>query len=218
MNHFIRIVLVDDHKMVLQGMKALLEKEFQLMGELWEGDKVVPLAKKVQPDVILLDISLPPLGGFAIAEELKKRLPQMKIIFVTMHTEPTFIMKAFKVGGVGYVLKHNAASELVEAINTVMKNGYFLSKKIPEKVRDSVLSRVQGFPCHELQGKLTERQKEILELIPSGLTARQIGEQLGISHSTVAFHTSNIIQSLGLRNRAELTRYALDYVVSENRT
>jgi DNA-binding NarL/FixJ family response regulator len=210
MNPFIRILMVDDHQLVLQGIRSLLEEEFKIIGEIHDGTKVVHAAQELQPDVVLLDISLKSINGFVIAEELKKRLPCIKIVFVTMHTEPTFVMRAFKIGAMGYVLKHNAASELVDAINSVVKNNYYLSGKIPENIRDTVLSHIQGIPCQELQGNLTKRQKDVLRLLVQGLTARQIGKQLDISHSTVAFHTNNIIQALGLSRRAELAKYALD--------
>jgi len=210
MKPFIRILMVDDHKLVLQGIRTLLEEEFQIIGEIHDGKEVLNKAQEFQPDVVLLDISLKSITGFVIAEELKKRLPHIKIVFVTMHTEPTFVMRAFKIGASAYVLKHNAASELVDAINAVVKNGYYLSGKIPENVRDTVMSYIEGIPCQELQGKLTKRQKDVLRLLARGLTGKQIGKQLNISHSTVAFHKTNIIQALGLRRRAELAKYAIE--------
>ncbi|MEJ2230592.1 MAG: response regulator transcription factor [Nitrospirales bacterium] len=210
MKPFIRILMADDHKLVLQSIRTLLEEEFRIIGEIQDGKEVVKRAQELRPEVVLLDISLKPVNGFIIAEELKKRLPHIKIVFVTMHTEPTFVMRAFKIGAAGYVLKHNAASELVDAINAVVKNGHYLSGKIPEKVRDTVMTYIKGIPSQELQGNLTKRQKEVLLLLARGLTARQIGKQLNISHSTVAFHTTNIIEALGLRRRAELAKYARD--------
>lgn len=215
MKPFIRILMADDHKLVLQGIRTLLEEEFQIIGEIHDGKEVVNKAQELQPDVILLDISLKAINGFVIAEILKKRLPHIKIVFVTMHTEPTFVMRAFKIGAAGYVLKHNAASELVDAINSVVKNGYYLSWKIPDNVRDAVLPQIEGMPCQELQGKLTKRQKDVLRLLALGWTAKQIGIRLNISHSTVAFHTTNIIQALGLRRRAELAKYARDHHLLE---
>lgn len=208
MKPFIRILMADDHKLVLQGIRTLLEQEFRIIGEIHDGNEVVKKSKKLQPEVVLLDISFKPTNGFVIAETLKKQLPHIKIVFVTMHTEPTFVMRAFKVGAAGYVLKHNAASELVDAIHTVIQNGYYLSRKIPQHVRDAVLPQIEGIPCQELQGKLTKRQKDVLRLLARGLTAKQIGTRLSISPSTVAFHTTNIIQALGLRRRAELAKYA----------
>lgn len=210
MKHLIRIVTVDDHKLILQGLRSLLGEKFQILGEIHDGNEVVPAVLTLKPDVLLLDISLQQINGFAIAETLKQRLPFMKIVFVTMHTEPTFVMKAFTVGAAGYVLKHNAASELVEAINTVFKNGHYLSGKIPQEIRETVLQLIEGIPCQSLQGNLTGRQKEVLGFLAQGLTAKDIGKRLGISHSTVTFHTRNIMQNLGLKTRAELTRYALD--------
>jgi len=216
MKPFIRILMADDHKLVLQGIRSLLEdEEFRIVGAIHEGKEVVNRAQELQPDVLLLDISLKQSNGFVIAEEIKKRLPHIKIVFVTMHAEPTFVMRAFKMGAVGYVLKHNAVFELVDAINSVVKNGHYLSGKIPENVRDTVMSQIEGIPCEELQGKLTKRQKDVLRLVAQGLTAKQIGKQLNISHSTVAFHTTNIIRALGLRRRAELAKYAIDHHLLE---
>ncbi|MDR4495730.1 MAG: response regulator [Nitrospirales bacterium] len=216
MKHFIRIVIVDDHKLVLQGLRALLKEQFHILGEFQNGNEAIQASITLQPEVLLLDISLQPVNGFVIAETLKQRLPFMKIVFVTMHTEPTFVMKAFKVGAAGYVLKHNAASELVDAINTVMKNGYYLSKNISQEVRGTVLQQIEGIPCQSLKGELTARQREVLGFLAQGVTAKDIGKQLGISHSTVAFHTTNIMQALGLKSRAELTKYAMDQNILED--
>jgi DNA-binding NarL/FixJ family response regulator len=206
----IKILLADDHALVLQGLKKLLGAEYQVVGEVTDGSVVPQAAVELRPDLILLDISMAHVDGLEAARQVRKIYPRAKIIFVTMNTEPTMIMEAFRVGASGYVLKQSAPSELHTAISTVLRHGWFLSTQIGEDIRENISAQVEGIPTDELSGRLTNRQQSVLRLIASGYTSKQIAKTLGISLRTVAFHRTNIMQALGIRAAADLTKYAVE--------
>ncbi|MDR4493481.1 MAG: response regulator [Nitrospirales bacterium] len=204
-----RIFLVDDHQLVLESYRQLLEPRFEIAGESSNTIHLKDHIRGVSPDIVLLDISMPAQSGYDLAKELIRSFPKIKIIFVSMHLEPTFIMEAFRSGGKGYVPKQTAGNELVEAIEHVMGNRIYMSPLIPEDVRNTVNLQMTGIQTSELSGKLTPRQQEILRLVAQGLSAKDIAEILNITQSTVAFHKAQIIQTLGLKSKAELTKYAV---------
>lgn len=203
------ILLADDHGIVLEGFLQLLKDKFRILGIVSKGQEVLPAACRLKPDCVLLDISMGEANGFIIARQLKHTLPHTKIIFVTMHAEPTFVKEAFLIGVDGYVLKHNAASELLVAINRVLCHRRYLSTHLPDDVRKIVQDAAEGLPTHELSGSLTERQQHVLGLLAKGYSSKKVAETLGITLRTVAFHKANIMRSLGLRTAAELTKYAI---------
>lgn len=206
----IKILLADDHALVLQGLKKLLGGEYQVVGEITDGSVVPQAVVELRPDLILLDISMAPVDGLEAARQVRKIYPRAKIIFVTMHTEPTMIMEAFRIGASGYVLKQSAASELHKAISTVLHHGWFLSTQIGEEIREKISAQIEGIPTDELSGRLTDRQQTVLRLIANGHTSKQIAKSLNISPRTVAFHRTNIMQALGIRAAADLTKYAVE--------
>jgi DNA-binding NarL/FixJ family response regulator len=203
------ILLVDDHEIVLQGLQQLLDDDFQIVGTARKGTEVIPLAQELKPDCVLLDISIGGLDGFDIARELKTCLPQIKLIFVTMHSEPTFVREAFHIGVHGYVLKQSATSELIGAIHQVLANRFYVSPYFPREVQEKVQLIAEGIPTHDLSGRLTNQQKNVLKLVAKGYSSQDIAKNLGISPSTVAFHKSNIMEALGIHNAADLTKYAI---------
>jgi len=205
----IRLFLVDDHQLVLESYRQLLEPHFEIAGESSNTEHLRDQINKIRPDIILLDVSMPNQSGYDFARGIIHSSPKIKIIFVSMHLEPTFIMEAFRSGGRGYVPKHTAGNELVDAIKQVVENRIYLSPLIPEDIRNTINLQMAGIQTSELSGKLTPRQQEILRLVAQGLSARDISEVLNISQSTVAFHKTQIIQTLGLKSKAELTKYAV---------
>lgn len=209
-----RIFLVDDHALVLESCKKLLEPYHDIVGEAQETTDLVSRIQRAKPDIILMDITMPGQNGYEAARNLKSTIPQLKIIFVSMHLEPTFIMEAFRAGGQGYVPKQTAGSELLSAIQLVLKKQSYLSPLIPENVRTTVLAQMEGIPGTELSGKLTPRQKEILKLVAQGYSSKDIANELEISQSTVAFHKTQIMQALGLHSKADLTKYAVQLGIS----
>jgi len=204
-----RIFLVDDHILVLESCKSLLEPYHDVVGLAQETTHLVSEVQQKKPDVMLLDISMPDGNGYDIARRLKKAFPTLKIIFVSMHLEPTYIMEAFRSGGDGYIPKQTAGNELLAAIQDVLSHKTYISPLISEEVRGQVLARNDGMPGTELSGRLTERQEEVLRLVAQGLSSKDIADLLKISLSTVAYHKTQIIQALGLKTKADLTKYAI---------
>ena len=218
--HSARILLIDDHALVLEGMRQLLESEFTVVGTGESGQALLEMAPRLAPDVVLLDISMPGLNGFEAAQRLKQLLPNVKIIFVTMMTEPVYISEAFRRGAHGYVLKQCAAAELVNAIRKVLSNRRYVSPQVAPDVREIVehqWMRPEGFT-----NRLTDRQVEVLRLLASGYAAKEIARSLNVSLKTVEFHKSNITKKLGLKTaihdfRAEAPAASIP-VVSEERS
>jgi DNA-binding NarL/FixJ family response regulator len=204
-----RIFLIDDHNLVMESFKKLLESHHEMVGEANETHEVVRHIQHVQPDIILMDISMSGQNGYEVARMVKMASPAIKIIFVSMHLEPTFIMEAFRAGGEGYVPKQTAGSELLSAIQHVLTQQPYLSPLIPEEVRNTILAQIEGMPGTELSGKLTPKQKEILKLVAQGFSSKDIANTMNISQSTVAFHKTQIMQALGLKSKADLTKYAI---------
>lgn len=195
-----RLLLADDHALVAAGLRKLLEPEFDVLGTAADGRALVAAAERLKPDLILLDISLPLLNGIDAARAVKKASPDVKIIFVTMHSDPNYVDEAFRAGGSGYVLKRSAASELVTAIGEVLAG------------RNYITPLVTAHPAPGRRtGELTPRQREVLQLVAEGRSTKEIAGILKISIKTVEFHKSGIMQKLSMHSTAELTRYAIDH-------
>lgn len=204
-----RIFLVDDHALVLEGIKKLLEPHYHVVGDAQGDGDLIDQVKRLKADIVLMDVTLPGKNGYDITRKLKELYPSLKVIFVSMHLEPTFIMEAFRAGGDGYVPKQTVAKELIAAIDHVHRNKLYISPIVPETVQQSIFDQMHGIPGNELSGKLTTRQTEILKLVAQGFSAKDMAETLGISESTVAFHKTQIMQALGLKTKADLTKYAV---------
>jgi DNA-binding NarL/FixJ family response regulator len=204
-----RIFLVDDHVIVLESLKKLLEPHHDIVGEATGSIDLHRHIRQINPDIVLMDVSMPDQNGYEVSRHLQFSFPTVKIIFVSMHLEPTFIMEAFRSGAKGYIPKQSAGRELLSAIHQVSANQAYLSPLIPEEVRETVLNQMMGMPGREFSGKLTPRQIEILKLLTQGFSAKDMADVLHISQSTVAFHKTQIMQALGLKSKAELTKYAV---------
>lgn len=196
----VRLLLADDHALVVAGLRKLLEPEFDVAGTATDGRVLISMAQRLKPDVVLLDISLPLLNGIDAAKALKEALPDVKIVFVTMHSDPDYVAEAFRAGGSGYVLKRSAASELVSAINEVLAGRVYLTP---------LVAVPSAFGKHT--GELTTRQREVLQLVAKGRSTKEIAAILHISVKTVEFHKSGISQKLAIRSTAELTKWAIDH-------
>jgi DNA-binding NarL/FixJ family response regulator len=203
-----RVLLVDDHPLVLDSLRQLVEPNFTIVGCVHDVNELLSCAKDLNPDVVLLDASLPGVSGFEAARQLKVLLPSVKIIMVTMLTEAIYVSEAFKAGASGYVLKQAASDELHEAIESVMMKKTFVSRMIDLEVRESVehtWSRPEGY-----SSDLTTRQREILVLLANGQSAGNIAKALKISTKTVEFHKANISRKLGVHTNTGLVKFALD--------
>jgi DNA-binding NarL/FixJ family response regulator len=205
----IKILLVDDHPLVLESVSKLLEPHFTIVGSVQDSGDIISRALEYRPDVILLDACMPGLSGFAATTELKKVLPRVKVILVTMLTEAISISEGFRAGASGYVLKQSASEELRLAIETVLANKRFLSEKIEPEVREAL--EHEWFRPEGYSSDLTDRQREILVLLSKGSTTRYIAQQLNISMKTVEFHKANITRKLGVHTTADLIKFALSH-------
>ena len=202
-----RVLLADDHTLVVEGFRKLLEKEFDLVGTVEDGRALLKTAPTLQPDVVLLDIAMPSLNGIEAARQLKKMMPEVKIIFVTMHADPAYVTEGFRAGASGYLLKRSAAAELVQAIQAVLKGQHYVTPLI---TLDLVHALLEDSP--ELQSKpapLTPRQREVLQLVAEGQSLKEIASTLKISVKTVEFHKAQIMDQLDLHTTAALTKYAI---------
>jgi DNA-binding NarL/FixJ family response regulator len=202
-----RILLADDHPLVLESVKQLLEPDFSVVGTAQTGQEVLEQAQKLNPDIVMLDANMPGMNGFEAARKLKTILPAVKIIFVTMLTEAIAVSEGFRAGAMGYVLKQDASDELHAAVKSVMANRRFVSSKLDMEVREAMecqWSRPEGYTTN-----LTERQRQILAMLANGSSTKNIAKELNISMKTVEFHKANITRKLGVRTTSDLIRVAL---------
>lgn len=205
-----RLLLADDHELMLDGLRGLLSKDFDLAGFASDGRAAVSAYARLLPDAILLDMMLPLLNGIEVARQIKSQWPQARILFVTMQTDKDFLREAFRAGALGYVLKRSAASELIHAIHSVLQGKYYLTPAIASEAGVGTIDPAKN-PADLFGGTLTPRQREVLQLVAEGKTVKEISAILRISVRTVEFHKSGITEELGLHTTAELTRYALEH-------
>ncbi len=199
-----RLLLADDHTLLLEGIRLMLEPEFDLIGSVGDGQALLTSARTLKPDVILLDISMPLLNGIDAAHQLRKTLPSAKLIFLTMHADREYVTEAFRAGAAGYLLKRAAASELLTAIREVLKGNFYVSPLVARNALE--LLAATGKP-----ERLTPRRREVLQLVAEGRTRKEIAGILSISVKTVEFHKAELTQSLNLRTVADFTRYAIEH-------
>jgi DNA-binding NarL/FixJ family response regulator len=204
----IRIAIAEDHQLVLDGIRKVVEEQFEVVGTATNGRDAITLATGHSPDIMLLDIALPLLNGLDAARQIKRVKSGIRLIFVTIQNNRDYVREAFEAGASGYVLKQAASSELLTAIQEVFSGRFFLSSILAEKFLVGKLE-------HELHPlklftSLTPRQREVLQLVAEGKSAKQIGENLSISVKTVEFHKKHLMEELKLRSSAELIRYAVE--------
>jgi RNA polymerase sigma factor (sigma-70 family) len=202
-----KILLADDHAMVVEGLAGILKSDFELVGMVRDGRELVASAEELVPDVIVADISMPSLNGLEAARQLKKSENRAKIVFLTMHADADLAKEAFRSGASGYVLKHSAGGELIEAIREVLAGKVYLSPSIQGEVLEAFM---RGADVSEKATEdLTPRQREILQLVAEGKTMKEIASQLNISTRTVESHKYDMMEKLGLKTTAELIQFAI---------
>jgi DNA-binding NarL/FixJ family response regulator len=202
-----RVLLADDHQVVAEGLRSLLEPHFDVLGIVSDGREVVAAAERLAPDVVVLDISMPSLNGIEAARQMRAAHSRAKVVFLTMHREVTYAMRALEAGASGYVLKHSATAELVTAIQEALKGGTYIT---PQLAGDLLNSVRRGDPAGaETLGELTPRQREVLQLVAEGRSAKEIATVLHISRRTAEFHKARLMEALGIQNTAELIQYAI---------
>ena len=204
-----RLLLADDHTVLLEGIRLLLEPEFDLVGSVEDGRALLAAAKTLKPDVILLDISMPLLNGIDAAQQLRTILPSAKVIFLTMHADADYVTEAFRAGAAGYLLKRSAASELITAIREVLKGNHYVSPLVARNALDMLMisPKTEG----KFADRLTARQREVLQLVAEGRNRKEIATALGLSVRTVEFHKSAVMRQLNLKTAADFTLYAIEH-------
>ncbi|MFL6374627.1 MAG: response regulator [Pyrinomonadaceae bacterium] len=204
-----RIILVDDHRILLDALKSLVEPEFDVVGMFEECQPMLDEAVELRPDVVVLDISMPVMNGLSAGEHLKKLLPKIKIIFLTADQDLDSAAEAFRMGASGYVLKVAAGKDLILAIREVLRGGFYASPVLTEGM---IGSFVKAFKQMKSPHNLTSRQKEVLKLLSEGNSMKAIAETLSITPRTVAFHKYTMMEQLNVKSNAELINFALSHV------
>jgi DNA-binding NarL/FixJ family response regulator len=201
----VRIVLADDHAMIRQGLKVILESEgFQVVGEASNGTEAVAVCQTTRPDVAVLDISMPLLNGLDAAQQIMNKRPQVKIVLLTAHTQERYVLESLRHGVTGYILKENAADELVHAVRAVSGGAIYLTSKVSRSVLQAFSEKT-----NDPRDPLSARERQVLQLIAEGKGMKEIGSLLGVSSRTADSHRTNIMSKLGLNDTASLVRYAI---------
>jgi DNA-binding NarL/FixJ family response regulator len=201
-----RVLLADDHTLILEAFTKLLSEDCEVVGTVTDGHALVDAATKLHPDVAVIDIGMPLLNGLDAGRRLKALMPQIKLIFLTMNEDPDVAAEAFRLGGSGYLLKRSAASELLTAIRELMKNRSYITPLVAEGLVQAMMHQRDKKPAQE---ELTQRQREIVQLIAEGRSMKEVAAVLSIAPRTVAFHKYRIMAHLNIRTTAELIQYAI---------
>jgi DNA-binding NarL/FixJ family response regulator len=200
------ILLADDHNIILEAFRKLLEPEYEVVACVADGLALINVATKLKPDVVVVDIGMPLLNGLAAGQQLKQLLPKTKLIYVTMHEDADIATEALRLGASGYVLKSCAISELLKSIHEALRGGSYVTPRIKQKMMDSFIR--SPYP-RAVSKKLTPRQTEVLQLLVEGRSMKEVGTALSLTPRTVAFHKYRIMEVLNVRTSAELVQYAV---------
>jgi DNA-binding NarL/FixJ family response regulator len=199
-----RVLIADDHSIVAEGLRSLLEKSCEVVGLVQDGRQLLVEAPKLKPDVIVLDISMPLLNGLDAAERLKISVPGTKFVFLTMQDDANLAAAALDLGAVGYVLKHAATSELLTAVSEVLQGRSYVTLKL--RSEDWAIRKARA---RQFSKELTPRQQEVLQLLAEGRPMKEIADILKVSEKTIMFHKYHIMESFNLKNNSELVLFAL---------
>jgi DNA-binding NarL/FixJ family response regulator len=201
-----RVLIADDHNIVAEGLRSILEKSCEVIGIVRDGRQLLVEAPKLKPDVIVLDIGMPLLNGLDAAQQLKPHLPGVKLVFLTMKEDPNLAAAALNLGATGYVLKHSATSELLKAVFQVLQGKSYVTPKLRAESW-----KVQEARARQFSKELTPRQKEVLQLLAEGRSMKEIADILKVSEKTVMFHKYHIMELFNLKNNPDLVLFALKH-------
>jgi two-component system response regulator NreC len=206
----IAIILADDHRIVRQGLRALLEAEpdFQLVGETGDGLEAVQLAERLQPDVAVLDLMMPSINGLEATRQICDCCPQTRVVILSMHADEGYVLESLRNGAAGYVLKDSSADDLVRAVRRVVSGRRYLSAPLSERAIEVYMQKARETPLDPYE-KLTNREREVLHLAAGGDSSAEIAERLSISPRTVETHRANMMRKLDLHSQTDMIRYAL---------
>lgn len=201
-----RVILADDHLLLLDALKNLLQPEFEVVGTFTDGYSLVEGAPELNPDVVVLDIGMPMMNGLVAGERLKQMMPMVKLIFLTMNKDPDLAAEAFRRKASGYILKNSAASELIYAIREVLLGRKYVTQLMTKDIIELLVLDHEG---GKSRNKLTMRQKEVLQLLAEGRTMKEVACILDITPRTVAFHKYTMMEQLQIKSSAELIKFAM---------
>ncbi len=204
-----RILLADDHRIVLEGLRGLLEPDYELVGMATDGRQLVELASRLRPDVVVVDISMPLLNGIDAARQIREQDTDVKIVVLTMHPDAVYATRAIEAGASAYVLKHSASDELVTAIQAALRGDTYISPEVRNPAMDELLDPQRRHYKATLE--LTPRQREVLQLLAEGKSAKEIGALLEISPRTVETHKYKMMDDLGVKTSAQLVQHAIKH-------
>ena len=207
----IRVIVADDHTIIRSGLKALLDREpdIEVVAEAADGRQAVQKAQELQPEVVLLDIAMPNLNGIEAARQISAKMPQTAIVFLSMHSDESYVLKALKSGAKAYLLKDSAEYDLINAIRSVKEGKAFFSPSISKMMMEEYMRQMQDREIEDSYELLTTREREILQLLAEGKTNKEVASILNLSLYTVETHRGNILQKLNLHSGAELILYAV---------
>jgi len=201
-----RVLIADDHSIVAEGLRSLLAKSCDVIGMAQNGRDLLVEARNLEPDIIVLDVGMPLLNGLDAARQIKVKLPKIKFVFLTMNEDPNLAAAAMELGAVGYVLKHSASSELLNAVSAVLAGRSFVTSRVRSDTSFERANRARHFSA-----ELTTRQKEVVQLLAEGRAMKEIADILSISEKTVMFHKYHIMKMHNIRTNAELIIFALKH-------
>jgi len=201
-----RIILADDHTLMLDALKNLIEPEFEVVGMFGDGHTLVEQAPDLNPTVIVLDIGMPTMNGLLAGQRLKQAMPLVKLVYLTMNHDPDMAGEAFRLGASAYLLKNSAAGELLRALREVVRGGFYVTPLMTKGMNGSF---IQNFKRRKSTNNLTLRQKEVLQLLAEGRSMKEVAFVLNVSPRTVAFHKYTMMEHLQIRSSAELIEYAM---------
>lgn len=206
----INVLLADDHPIVRQGMRNLLEgaPDFRVIGDAEDGLKAVQMAERFKPDILVVDMVMPGLNGLEVLRQVKHRIPQIRVIVLSMQSGEMYVKEALQLGASGYVLKDSGPSELIHAIRTVAQGNRYLSPKLSERLIDAYVINAER-DVDDPYTLLTDREREILQLTAEGFTSQEIAKKLTISARTAELHRQNMMKKLSLHKQSDLIRYAI---------
>ena len=208
--HRARLLIADDHTLLAEACKNLLEPEFEVVGTVDNGRSLLHLACELKPDIVILDISMPQLNGLDAGDQIKHLLPSTKLVFLTMNMTPEVAAEAFRRGASAYVVKSAAAEELLRAIRRALRSESYLS---PAITKETVEYLLRSQSSSQEEKRITRRQSEVLQLLAEGRSMKEIAAVLNLKPGTVAFHKYRMMETLGLKTNAELLQYAIKHHV-----
>lgn len=206
----VKVLLVDDHEIMREGMSALLRKYsgFEVIGQASDGRQALEMVEQIRPDIVIMDVGMPNLNGIDATRQLLTLDSNLKIMALSTHSDGSVVAKMIRAGAAGYMLKESAFEELIEGLNTVLNGKTFLCKKISKVVFSEYVGLVTNPKVYKGDG-LTNREREVLQLVAEGNTTKEIAEILNLSTKTIDSHREHIMEKLGIRNIAGLTKYAI---------